>query len=99
MSYEYSATAALTDGEVRQLKASLLDHGLVLRVQEEPRRILLRFARRPAREQWPEDIELRFGEVVYVAFHSASGAERREFLEHLESRLSRIGHVCSFEEP
>jgi hypothetical protein len=75
-----------TDGRYRVLPSS------------RPGRILLRLAARPPRDEWPEDIEVRFHEGVYVAFHSADRDERNTFLRFLESKLTEFGCDTKFSE-
>lgn len=98
MSYEYVAAVRLTEAEVARLMASLPEGDYVVVSKPAPTRLLLRFGRRPARERWPEDIDVRFEETVYVAIHAGTGAERTGFLRHLESRLRELGRECAFEE-
>ena len=98
VSLEYSASAKLTEAEVSQLKGSLPNDDYVLVSAPSATRLLFRFGGRPTREEWPADVDLRFGDTVYVAIHSGTEAERREFLRHVGACLGELGHTCHFEE-
>ena len=98
MSLEYSASAKLTEDEVSLLKVSLLNNYYVLASAPSATQLLLRFGGRPAREEWPEDIDLRFADTVYVAIHSGTEAERKNFLRYLGDCLRDLGQTCDFEE-
>jgi hypothetical protein len=60
--------------------------------------ITLRLLTQPAREHWPEDVEIHFKDGVHVVFHSANRLDRRRLLDRLQSVLARLGHSATFSE-
>lgn len=60
--------------------------------------VTLRFTRHPPRAHWPEDVELQFGEGIFVIFHFADGQDRAGLLGLLADVLARCGRPAVFEE-
>lgn len=59
----------------------------------------MRMTDRPARNTWPEDIALFFGESeIVIAFHSVDGRGRRRFCDLIESVLANNGITERFRE-
>lgn len=98
MSFEYFAPIELSPAEIAAATRALANDSYEVLGEAGDSRVTLRFAWRAKRSEWPEDVDIRFGEGIYVAVHSGTRAERAALLRHVESRLRELGYECSFEQ-
>ncbi|MEM6958614.1 MAG: hypothetical protein AAF645_23225 [Myxococcota bacterium] len=96
MGYRYVAHVALSDAEVGPLSERVATARYVP-VRSSPSSLALVFPEDRARSPWPEDVRVSFGRAICVTFHSASPAERSQFLRHLQRVLATLGHDLEFE--
>ncbi|AKT42944.1 hypothetical protein [Chondromyces crocatus] len=98
MGYEYVSAAKPDDACIASVQRALsLDPRYEVLSSTETG-IALRLVRQPARDRWPEDLDVYFRPVLRVVFHSATRNDRNDFLKSLQSLLAGHGHDDRFEE-
>jgi hypothetical protein len=93
MSIELTAEIADVEGCRSAIADALEGDPNVQRLPSADARIIkLRLRENPAREHWPEDVELLFGPTrLVVIIHSASRQQREYLVDLLERTLSGVG--------
>ena len=98
MSYEYSSSIVLTEGEAEALRKHLGFRQFVVLPQSKPFEIRMRFDVFGHRSEWPEDVTISLRPHLLVSMHVGTPEQRSELLEFVRLLLDTMGHQQPMEE-